>query len=70
MLNLWRFKKTFIFAVGLSLLLKYDYHTSERLITRNLNTLRCGIRILWDYKVRFNSENCMAIHEEVARDVY
>lgn len=37
---------------------------------RNLNTLRCGFWILWNYKVRFNADNYMEIHDMTAKDIY
>lgn len=62
--------KKLIFLGGLAALLTYDYFTPQRIILRNLNTVRCGLRILYDYKIKFNSENVMQIHEGVAKDIY
>jgi hypothetical protein len=32
--------------------------------------MACGLRILYNYKVAFNEDNFMDIHEYTARDIY
>jgi len=48
----------------------YDCLTPEKILIRNLNTLRCGFWILWNYKVKFDANNFMEIHEATAKDIY
>lgn len=48
----------------------YDCFTPEKILMRNLNTLRCGFWILWNYKVKFDAGNFMEIHEITAKDIY
>lgn len=32
--------------------------------------MRCGINILYQYKIRFNAYNAEEIHELIAKDIY
>jgi|JI6StandDraft_1071083.scaffolds.fasta_scaffold18720_2 hypothetical protein len=48
----------------------YDCFTPEKILMRNLNTLRCGFWILWNYKVKFDANNFMEIHDITAKDIY
>ncbi len=48
----------------------YDNITESFVFTRNLRTIRCGLNILYSYKIAFNEENCMQIHEDIAKDIY
>jgi hypothetical protein len=63
-------------TIGIGLLLTagaarlYETQTESYIFTRNLRTIRCGLNILYSYKVSFNEENYLDIHEEVAEDIY
>jgi len=35
----------------------YEVYTESYIFTRNLRTIRCGIHILYAYKIAFNEEN-------------
>lgn len=48
----------------------YDNITESYIFTRTLRTIKCGIHILWAYKVAFNETNYLDIHESVAKDIY
>lgn len=48
----------------------YETQTESYIFTRNLRTVRCGLHILYAYKVAFNEENYLDIHESVAEDIY
>lgn len=62
--------------VGISLLLAaagaklYETQTESYIFTRNLRTIKCGLHILYAYKIAFNEENYLDIHESVAEDIY
>ena len=64
------YRKTKLLLLSLPLALSLDYFSSSRPLLRNLNTLRCGLHILYSYKIAFSPENCMAIHESIAKDIY
>jgi hypothetical protein len=55
---------------GLAAIAIYDCLTPEKILIRNLNTLRCGFWILYNYKIRFNADNYMQIHDDTAKDIY
>ncbi len=48
----------------------YDHITESFIFTRNLRTIKCGLNILYSYKIAFNEDNCMQIHENIAKDIY
>lgn len=48
----------------------YDIFSDSYVFTRNLRTIRCGLHILWAYKVAFNESNYLEIHDSVAKDIY
>ncbi|EAR86296.1 ABC1 family protein (chaperonin), putative (macronuclear) [Tetrahymena thermophila SB210] len=48
----------------------YDYTTREKIMWRNLRTLKAGAVILINYKWRFSPENVEQIHEETAEELY
>jgi hypothetical protein len=48
----------------------YDISTESYVFTRNLRTIKCGIHILYAYKIAFNEHNYLQIHEDVAKDIY
>lgn len=50
--------------------LVYDCLTPEKIMIRNLNTIKCGLVILYNYKIRFNAENFNEVHEDTARTIY
>ena len=47
----------------------YDYNSNEKVITRSLRTLKIGIKLVYNYKFRFNPETAMEIHETTAKDI-
>jgi aarF domain-containing kinase len=61
-------KRSLIF--GLPLYIGYDFTTKEQNIKRNLRTIYSGLKILYNFKWRFASENAEQIHEETAKDLY
>lgn len=42
----------------------------RQLLLRSLRTIRCGLNILYQYKVRFDATNANEIHELIAKDIY
>ena len=48
----------------------YDYNTKEQVIIRNYRTMMCGLRLLYNYKIRFGPDNVNEIHENTAKDIY
>jgi aarF domain-containing kinase len=48
----------------------YDSTTREKNILRCARTIRCGLNVLYQYKIRFSAENSNEVHEIVARDIY
>ncbi|EGR28453.1 chaperonin, putative [Ichthyophthirius multifiliis] len=48
----------------------YDYNSQDRILYRNLRTLKTGFIILYNYKIRFSPENVNQIHEETAAEIY
>lgn len=48
----------------------YETQTESYIFTRNLRTIKCGLHILYAYKIAFNEENYLDIHESVAEDIY
>ena len=67
---MFKLNKKRVFLGGLALILGYDALTEEKIILRNLNTIRCGLKILYNYKIRFNANNYLEVHEDVAKDIY
>jgi hypothetical protein len=58
-------------TLGLLTLAKvYESTTDSYVFTRNLRTIRCGLHILYAYKIAFNENNYLDIHEGVAEDIY
>ena len=37
---------------------------------RNYRTAMCGLRLLYNYKIKFCAENINEIHEFTAKDIY
>ncbi len=60
-------KTTFLFS---TMGLIYDYNTREQVAIRNLRTVWCGMKLLYNYKIRFSEDNFNEIHETTARDIY
>jgi hypothetical protein len=62
--------------IGISLLVAaagaklYESQTESYIFTRNLRTIKCGLHILYSYKILFNEDNYLDIHESVAEDIY
>jgi len=48
----------------------YDSCTREKIMWRNLRTLKAGAVILYNYKWRFSPECVNTIHEETAQELY
>lgn len=48
----------------------YESYNESYIFTRNLRTVRCGIHILYAYKIAFNEDNYLDIHESIAKDIY
>lgn len=48
----------------------YDVISDSYVFTRNLRTIKCGIHILYAYKIAFDEKNYLQIHESVAEDIY
>lgn len=54
--------------IGISLLVAaagarlYETQTESYIFTRNLRTVRCGLYILYAYKISFNEDNYLDIH--------
>lgn len=48
----------------------YERYQESYIFTRNLRTIRCGLHILYGYKIAFNEENYLDIHESIAKDIY
>lgn len=40
----------------------YDVITDSYVFTRNLRTIKCGLYILYAYKIAFNENNYLEIH--------
>ena len=69
----------------IALLFAYDCTTKEQCHLRNLRTVRCGLNLLYNYKIRFiitlflidmlllprfSAETANEIHEMIAKDIY
>ncbi|CAD8165848.1 unnamed protein product [Paramecium pentaurelia] len=64
-------RKFLKYSLGLGLAaFGYDEYNESKIIRRNANTIRCGLNILYQYKIRFNAENANDVHETVAKDIY
>ncbi len=48
----------------------YDVISDSYVFTRNLRTIKCGLYILYAYKIAFNENNYLEIHESVAKMIY
>lgn len=48
----------------------YDVLSDSYVFTRNLRTIKCGLYILYAYKIAFNENNYLEIHENVAKIIY
>ena len=48
----------------------YETYQESHIFTRTFRTIRCGLHILYAYKIAFNEENYLDIHESVAEDIY
>lgn len=48
----------------------YETATDSYIFTRTLRTVRCGLHILYAYKIAFNEDNYLDIHESIAEDIY
>jgi hypothetical protein len=48
----------------------YERLSESYIFTRNLRTIRCGLHILYAYKIAFNKDNYLDIHESIAKDIY
>lgn len=57
-------------ASAISAATAYDVISESYVFTRNLRAIRCGINILYQYKIRFNETNVLEVHEAVAKDIY
>lgn len=58
------------FALTATCAATYDYVSESYIFTRTLRTLRCGLHIVYAYKIQFNENNYLEIHESVAEDIY
>lgn len=54
----------------LGCIIGYDYTTPEKMIQRNLRTLKAGAKILYNYKLRYGPECVQTIHEDTAYELY
>jgi hypothetical protein len=64
-------RKFVIGTIGLVCLARfYETYTESYIFTRNFRTIRCGINILYSYKIAFNENNYLQIHDNIAEDIY
>ena len=48
----------------------YEVYDESYMFTRILRTVKCGIHILYAYKIQFDQGNYLDIHDSVAQDIY
>ena len=57
-------------ATATTLAYAYDHFTQSHIVERNLRTAKCLLYILYSYKLNFNEENYLQVHESVAQAIY
>ena len=69
--KLGRTKKLGISILSLGLADKaYEVYDESYMFSRMLRTIKCGLHILYAYKIAFDEHNYLEIHESVAKDIY
>lgn len=57
-------------CLGLVGYVGYDCTTREKILWRNVRTIKAGLVILYNYKWRFSPECVERIHDETAQELY
>lgn len=58
-------------ALGsLTLATLHDKYMGDDLLFRNMRSLYCGAKLVYQYKVALSPENIASIHESVANDLF
>lgn len=48
----------------------YEISNESYMFTRMIRTIKCGLHILYAYKIAFDEHNYLDIHDSVAKDIY